>query len=346
MALPDTNISTTLVGQTLGSGSRDVGTLCTHPNINKWSKWKPVRSNKVKGLTVTDMENLSSGLSRLDMYEVVYLKPTGGASSPYRLGDFRNYNHAAIPPVNIEIVQITEQSTGQVLTAPYTFLYGFNYLIDFKLPIAGEIDPATLHPRTIRVKNTLGDGGLTFVSGVNDEVSRLPSQVFSAPSGNTLLSQTITIDPNGNSYPLRMQYCTYDGGNYLTLPFAVEDMSVFDSFTFSNLDVSLALNSRWDNIIGSVTSTLTVTNNTGRELLGWRANYQYTINSGTQKNATGDIPTIAATGDTNVTVSLDNGNPGANSYSVYCKLERFDVEISTWVMVQQINRTQSIMIPN
>lgn len=35
MALPNSNISTTLVGNTLGSSSRDIGTLCTHPNINK-----------------------------------------------------------------------------------------------------------------------------------------------------------------------------------------------------------------------------------------------------------------------------------------------------------------------
>ena len=44
MALGTTNISTTLVGTTLGTSSRDVGTLCTHPNINPLSKYKPVRS--------------------------------------------------------------------------------------------------------------------------------------------------------------------------------------------------------------------------------------------------------------------------------------------------------------
>ena len=47
MALPNTNITTTLVGQTLGTSSRDVGTLCTHPNINKWSKYKPVPNNEL-----------------------------------------------------------------------------------------------------------------------------------------------------------------------------------------------------------------------------------------------------------------------------------------------------------
>lgn len=346
MALPNSNISTTLVGNTLGSSSRDVGTLCTHPNINKWSKWKPVRSSKTEPLTVTDIENLKSGLNRVDMYEVEYLKPTGGATSPYRIGDFRNYNHAAIPPVNVEIVQITEQSTGQVLTSPYTLIYDFNYKIEFRLPIAGEIDPATIEPRTVRTKNTTGDGGLSFVSGVTNEVQRTASQVFTCPSGTTVLSQTLTLNANGISYPLRMQYCTYNGVDYTTLPYAIEDMSFLNSFSFANLNVSLALNTFWDNVAGNVMSTLTVTNNTGRELLEWRVRYQYTINGGVQKNATGYIPSIAATGNTNSTNALETGTPGAsNSYSVYAYLERLDVETSTWIVVQQINRTQSISIP-
>ena len=42
MALGTTNISTTLVGNTIGLASNDVGTLCSAPSINKWSKYKPV----------------------------------------------------------------------------------------------------------------------------------------------------------------------------------------------------------------------------------------------------------------------------------------------------------------
>lgn len=35
-------ISNYEVAQVLGAGSLDVGTLCTHPNINKWAKYKPL----------------------------------------------------------------------------------------------------------------------------------------------------------------------------------------------------------------------------------------------------------------------------------------------------------------
>ena len=39
MALGTTNISTTLVGTTLGTSSRDVGTLCKSAKVNMWAKF-------------------------------------------------------------------------------------------------------------------------------------------------------------------------------------------------------------------------------------------------------------------------------------------------------------------
>lgn len=35
-------LNTRDVGSVLGSASNDVGTLCTHANINMWAKYKPV----------------------------------------------------------------------------------------------------------------------------------------------------------------------------------------------------------------------------------------------------------------------------------------------------------------
>ena len=113
MALPTTGISTSLVKTALGAGSNDVGTLCTHPNVNKWSRWKPVRHPKVVGLTEVDLQSVRGGLQfeefdtpaellsfyRNDVgYSFTYLRPRGGNNSPsepYRLGDFRNYDHSA-----------------------------------------------------------------------------------------------------------------------------------------------------------------------------------------------------------------------------------------------------------
>lgn len=113
MALPNSNISTSLVKSTLGAATNDVGSLCIHPNINKWSRWKPVRSSKVTGLIETDLENaqfgfdfpaaINAGVSILSQ-NWVYDKPRGLAyNEGYRLGDFRNYNHQAGIPFTISI---------------------------------------------------------------------------------------------------------------------------------------------------------------------------------------------------------------------------------------------------
>lgn len=111
MALPSDKISTSLVGETLGTSSRDVGTLCTHPNINKWSKNKPISSNKLTGLISADKLGADYGLvpppTQINYTPVysqnwIYNRPTGGVNSPYRLGDFRGYEHLATPIAELE----------------------------------------------------------------------------------------------------------------------------------------------------------------------------------------------------------------------------------------------------
>lgn len=143
MALPNSNISTTLVGNTIGSGSRDVGTLCTHPNINMWSRRKPVRDVRV---VVPEEEvglgdNCGLALQRFsgdDTLVTTYNRPgtwvdkLGQHSTPLRLGDFRGYEHTITvrpvttgnPPANIQrkqghiIVQSVTHPMVPVVTLP------------------------------------------------------------------------------------------------------------------------------------------------------------------------------------------------------------------------------------
>ena len=125
MSLPNTNISTSLVGTTLGVSTRDVGALCTHPNvnmmaINKPTKYPVVATNTwqtgiinqdyydgVENYGIRKPYNTASGnatkIGQAPIYSIgtlpnitspwQYIKPTGGALSPYRLGDFRGYEH-------------------------------------------------------------------------------------------------------------------------------------------------------------------------------------------------------------------------------------------------------------
>lgn len=148
MALPNSNISVSMVKAELGAATNDVGRLCIHPNVNMWSKWKPVRFNSVSPITQANLEAVNYGIgwksyANIDAvksaYEnreevINYNKPRGGLSNePYRLGDFRNYEHSAIQP--IAGASVTQQAQnivgGQTKIVGSVFING--------LPKVGEI---------------------------------------------------------------------------------------------------------------------------------------------------------------------------------------------------------------
>lgn len=131
--LPNTGITTALVGTTLQVNTRDVSRLCSSDNINPWSFHKPVPYNKHTGLVDSwnssgdytgewkglendfglKIVNLTTGATLngtiqgsvnavkqcAENYNWQHKKmtdsPTGGL--PYRLGDFRGYDHTAKP---------------------------------------------------------------------------------------------------------------------------------------------------------------------------------------------------------------------------------------------------------
>ena len=80
--------------------------LCTASSINKWSKHKPTHC---AGITIseTDLTNADYSFNIQTIKSDIpltasnniwgYVKPSGGVASPYRLGDFRLYNHSAQP---------------------------------------------------------------------------------------------------------------------------------------------------------------------------------------------------------------------------------------------------------
>lgn len=107
--LPTTGLSIGMVAQTLGHGSNDLGTLCTSDRINICSKYKPTNYPGVNptgtwykgydnncGVTFTVYDSPST-MDNAVAHNWIYNKPSGGSSSPYRLGDFREYKHDATP---------------------------------------------------------------------------------------------------------------------------------------------------------------------------------------------------------------------------------------------------------
>jgi hypothetical protein len=166
MALPSTGITTSMVASAIGAATNDVGQLCIHPNVNMWSKWKPVRFNSVSPITQANLEAVNYGIgwksyASIDAvktaYEnreevINYNKPRGDLSNePYRLGDFRNYEHSAIQP--IAGVSVTQQAQnivgGQTKIVGSIFING--------IPKAGEIGWGDLNLGSRRLAIALYD---------------------------------------------------------------------------------------------------------------------------------------------------------------------------------------------
>lgn len=110
--LPTNDISVSLVKSTLGVSTTNIAALCTSPNINMWSKRKPVRDSRlfipVDEVGVGNSQNSAENYGLIipayqgdDSLLTTYARPTGGSNSPYRLGDFRGYDHNAAAPVII-----------------------------------------------------------------------------------------------------------------------------------------------------------------------------------------------------------------------------------------------------
>nr|DAG96839.1 MAG TPA: hypothetical protein [Crassvirales sp.] len=121
-----------------GLSSNDLGTLIKNANINVWAKYKPTvypspfpddwyrGGDGNYGLNIT-VDNKVSTVSNLvaqysktnNGYSNLYKRPTGGSSAPYRMGDFRGYNHVANPELSdyLAVTQLTRESAHQLAVA-------------------------------------------------------------------------------------------------------------------------------------------------------------------------------------------------------------------------------------
>lgn len=186
MALGATGITTSLVGNALGTTSRNVGGLCSSSLVNPWSKWKPISSTATTmtlailksanyGITIksaTTLTNLLSLVQANNNLGFVYNKPIGGANSPYRLGDFRNYEHSSAIPV---LSMYEDGDVIPILGVDASYATGID-----GMESADEVDDSQKN----LVKNNIYPSGLTrgvlITDGTNSSWS-----VGNVPWGNT-----------------------------------------------------------------------------------------------------------------------------------------------------------------
>lgn len=196
MTLPDSNISIMDVRNVLGYPSTDLGTLCSCPNINPWSKKKPVWLSPealkyvLNGGRLKDYPEWWKGATgnfgftfplNNDYKSIVnganweYSPPTGGSTQPYILGSFAEYNHDAPPFLattvkksNNEItVNRTIQSrygAGALISLGSDTTIGFDDLAESRLgntyfSLIMFYDDNTTNPTYLSADTTLSDGG-------------------------------------------------------------------------------------------------------------------------------------------------------------------------------------------
>ena len=141
MALSTTGITTSAVGNALGTSSRNVNYLCHHTNINKWAKGKPIPYASNGGITDDNRKFANQGFDLNYVTSVsiaqlwnsakankdwIYTPPTGGTEQPFRLGDFRGYNHNAVQPYDYHSFPTKVESYNSTCEVSFRILKNTN----------------------------------------------------------------------------------------------------------------------------------------------------------------------------------------------------------------------------
>ena len=203
----------------------DLGRLCTHTNINKWAKYKPIHHSGLQILSEsarTDrqgdgeyygvMIRMNSGdMSSLHNVTFAYNRPKGGASSPYRLSDFINeagtagYNHLAMPSVygsvswqpkdkqlyldggeSSDDIQVTFGTNSDSLSIDFASLLNLKDGVKSLYPIVMVDDYAI----ALKVKNGLGGYTALPLESVGLRVAGFHRDLPTSGSGGTSSSES------------------------------------------------------------------------------------------------------------------------------------------------------------
>lgn len=155
MIIPNTDVNlATEVRDVLntngGSVSNDITTFFKQSaNINKWAKFKPEsfeidfdldENMRFENNYGFDLRSIGIGAPVSELFENaqnnnnwIYVLPTGGKESPFRLGDFRLYNSNAIPPFDYR--HLSKSAQTQNGTANVSQRIDINNTVDSEIKI-------------------------------------------------------------------------------------------------------------------------------------------------------------------------------------------------------------------
>lgn len=265
------------VQRALGVGSGDVGTLCKHANVNKWAKYKPIKLAQVKPVIESGRQDRNYGiiniptwtyLSRMATFlfgnrgsvatntypscgyssSIVYWdyeKPTGGASSPYRLTDFseypvssspKGYYHMAEAPIgNMETTTINISPEGILQIRFPLGVENVNTLkfSDLTLPDMGSRSLSAMYYGILMKQKSGGVSGNTYAVTQTGTIGQLSASYIvteiQLTENETTWAGTWQIMPIISSVSIsRTQSLDTYNGNYFvaTLPYHLQDITI------------------------------------------------------------------------------------------------------------------------
>lgn len=248
-----------------GLNINDLGALITKANINVWAKYKPTvypspfpddwykSKDGNYGLNITVYNRVSSWNKLVAEYSKsnngyinIYNRPTGGADAPYRLGDFRGYNHDAKPEIGDYLAATNYQEDSQIsLSVAYNVV---------------TVDGDQVSYNDVEVYKDLYFGYvITDTSGKTLKLIATASTTSSYEvrlAARTLLAGTYRLYPMfcnvdySTNHTLRAMYCyavpNLAGGKIMTVRTASETEaskyeSIFAEYTFANTRIKVTL---------------------------------------------------------------------------------------------------------
>ena len=248
--------------------SSTLAALCTSAKINVWAKYKPTDYNAAfsdnwskgkdgnYGLNIT-VDNRVSSWSALvaeysnanNGYSNIYKRPSGGATSPYRLGDFRGYNHKAKPEIS-------------------DYLAASNYMEDSQISLSVAYNAVTVDGDQVSYNAIDAFRDLYFgyvITDISGKTLKLIATASTTSSyevrlaARTLLAGTYRLYPMfcnvdySTNHTLRAMYCyavpNLAGGKIMTVRTASETEaskyeSIFAEYTFANTRIKVTLKAK------------------------------------------------------------------------------------------------------
>ena len=268
MALGTTNISTTLVANTIGVGSNDVGTLCTSTKINKWSKYKPISAPFVvsdsnwfpQGTLDKLAQKIKYGLKYStinadwnDIHQINwnYDKPVGGTNSPYRLGDFRKYKHDAVAIASMNIPEKLYTDVYSTIQLP-SFLVSTDDILSIKSFLESTSDDYLDYYFGIAVNEYAATFGKVSELNYSFNIDLSVLGILDGTASNVsffILKNAITGEEDIAPF---QRYMNYTHSHMpITIPGAVDLNYTLGSIHF-NSDVSFTLSNRTINSLTEI----------------------------------------------------------------------------------------------